>query len=214
VPNNKTETQKLPKERKARTSKATPALLDEDEPADTGKPLATIGDHVKAKRDDRKVAREVRLENFTKRLPCQITESENKTKLREIKDLKRQLDHENETLATLKVEYDGAKKSAEARIGQAQSRREQLISETCDGIEYRDVACQRVWDYPLIQVREYRTDRTPNELLQEPRPMNNSDLQMPLNLEPSDLATQGKSFTEATSGSATDDDVDQGEIDW
>ena len=118
----------------------------------------------------------------------------------------------NET--AFKVEYEGAKKSAEARIGQATMRREQLISETCDGIEYRDVACQRVWDYPLLQVREYRTDRTPNELLQEPRPMNNSELQMSLDLEPSDLATQGKSFTEATAGAATDDEMDQGEVDW
>ena len=220
MPNNKTETQKLPKERKARKSKAngTPALLDDDEPADNyynGKPLATIGDHVKAKREDRKVAREVRLENFTKRLPCQLTEPENKAKLREIKDLKRTLEHETETLTTLKVEYEGAKKSAEGRIGQATMRREQLISETCDGIEYRDVACQRVWDYPLIQVREYRTDRTPNELLQEPRPMNNSELQMPLDLEPSDLATQGKSFEDIANHELEDEvDSGEGEVDW
>ena len=132
-----------------------------------------------------------------------LTEPENKGKLREIKDLKRTIDHETEMLAAAKVEYEGVKKSGEARIGQASSRREQLISETCDGIEYRDVACQRVWDYPLIQVREYRTDRAPIELFQEPRPMNNTELQMPLDLEPSDLATQPKAADEYDPNSGT-----------
>ena len=147
---------------------------------------------MQAKRKDREIPREVRLENFTKRLPCHLTSEQVTRKLSEIKDLRRQKGHEDVVLTQLKADYDKAKKDCESRIAQAESALSMLLDETCDGIEYKDVACQRVWDYPLIQVREYRTDRTPLELLGEPRPMKNAELQMPTldQLAPSDLATK------------------------
>jgi hypothetical protein len=199
TPSNKHETSKLPKERKARKSKGNGAdepILYED--LLTGKPLqTTLGEVVKSKRNEREIPREVRLENYVKRLPCILSAEQVKCKLSEIKDLRRQKSREDAVLVQLKSDYDKAKKDCESRLAQAESALSILLDETCDGIEYKDVACQRVWDYPLIQVREYRTDRTPLELIGEPRPMNNAELQMPTldQLAPSDLTTNpGKSY--------------------
>jgi hypothetical protein len=179
---------------------------EQGSPLANREPLATIGDAVTAKREARDIPREVRLENFTKRLPCKLTDDERQTKLREIKDLKGQIDREEQTLTNLKTEYDGAKKSCEARINQSSARREQLISETCDGVEYRDVACQRVFDYPLVQVRELRNDTNPPELLQAPRPMNAAEMQL-------DLTSDGVSIKDIATQPIDDDKNDEVDFD-
>jgi hypothetical protein len=171
-------------------------------------PLATIGDAVAAKREARDIPREVEVENFTRRLPCKLSEGDIVTKLQEVKQLKVQIDHESEVLAQLKLDFEtakktfeGAKSSCEGRISEKTHAREELIAQTCDGIEYRDVACQRVKDYQAISVSEYRIDTSPKELLQQPRPMTPKEVQMPTldNLQPRDVATQPAKSFEAVS---------------
>jgi len=199
--------------RKPRATKTTQQDTEDAEPP-AGKPLATIGDAVAAKRAERDIPREVEVENFTRRLPCKLSEPDVKVKLQEVKQLKVQIEHETEVLAQLKLDFEtakktfeGAKSSCEGRISEKTHAREELIAQTCDGIEYRDTACQRVKDYQAISVSEYRIDTTPKELLQAPRSMTPKEVQMPTldNLQPRDVATQpARSFEDVSQRDNTD----------
>jgi hypothetical protein len=152
------------------------------------KGLATIGDAVAAKREERDIPREVRVENFTRRLPCKLTDAELKGKLVEIEQLKDSITTKENHLKLEEEQFKQAKKSYENQIAQDSMRREELIADVCKGVEYRDTNCQRVFNYPLIQYQEIRTDTVPPQVLIE-RPLNNAELQMPLDLSPKNVST-------------------------
>jgi hypothetical protein len=139
---------------------------------ENGKPLtATVGEVVAAKTPP-----EVVLENFVRRLKCPLTDTELLAQSRQAADLRRRIRHEEQTITTAKAEYDGTKKSCESNIAQFVTLLDVLTDNVNDGAEYRDVDCQRVKDPNLIQVREYRTDRMPHELIMEPRAMTPREL--------------------------------------
>jgi hypothetical protein len=197
-------------------------LFDEPETTEP-KAIATIGEVVQAKRAERDIPREVEVENFVRRLPCKLNPEDVASKLREIKSLAVVINHEKEVNAQLKMdfetakkEFEGAKSNCESRINQSTQAREELISQTCDGVEYRDTQCQRVRDYQNISVSEYRIDTKPKELLQQPRPMTSAELQMPTldKLSPKDIVTAlAKTFEQVSTKSLVDNNEAEPEDD-
>ena len=134
------------------------------------KPLqATIGEVLIAK--GTKPIDEVQLINFDRRLPCALTTAEITDRARRIKELRRTIKQSETMLTTEKEEFDKKKKSLESDISKANAEVANLSDEIGDEAEYRDVRCQRVFDYKLMQVREVRTDMSPPKQLQEPRAM-------------------------------------------
>jgi len=157
----------------AKSSKAKKKSSAEQEPNeenDTPKPLqATIGEALMAK--GARPANEVQVINFDRRLPCTLTHAQVTDRGRRMKELRRTVKFSEAMLTTEKEEWDKKKKSIETDIARASADINNLADEIGDEAEYRDVRCQRVFDYKLMQVREVRTDTSPPKQLQEPRAM-------------------------------------------
>ena len=137
---------------------------------EASKPMqATIGEVLAAK--GTRPVNEVQVINFDRRLPCRITSAEITDRARQMKDLRLTIRNCEVLLVSEKEEWDKKKKSIESDIGKATTECNRLADEIGDEAEYRDVRCQRIFDYKLMQVREVRTDTCPPKQLQEPRAM-------------------------------------------
>jgi flagellar motility protein MotE (MotC chaperone) len=152
-------------------SKGLDVLAPKSAPSEgESKPLqSTIGEALAAK--GAKPVHEVQVINFDRRLPCPLNSAQLTDRAKRMKELRRTVKQNEALLTSEKEEWDKRKKSIESDISKASSEINDLADEIGDEAEYRDVRCQRVFDYQLMEVREVRTDTTPPKQLQEPRAM-------------------------------------------
>lgn len=143
--------------------------LDDPEPL-----TASIGDTLDAKGTLK--TKEVEVENFTRRLPCDLSDSEIISKSRQAYRLGKDIEAERTQIDLAKSTYEGVKKSCEGRIAGLDAERSRLMQEVNDGKEYRDTQCQRVRDWKLGEVRELRIDVSPPFELDK-RPMTGPERQ-------------------------------------
>ena len=165
TPSNKRDVVAKPKGGKRKTTQQDAAEVEE-----TAAPLqATLGEQMIAK--GKKPVDEVQVINFDRRLPCSISPVELKeraVRIGELRDHKSKLDRQ---LEQEQKDWKQKKESIENDLAKVGQEIDDLTDEIGKQKQYRDVKCQRVFDYKLMQVREVRLDMTPPALLQEPRPM-------------------------------------------
>ena len=224
TPHNKTETSKLPKERKARKGNGKPEVADFSATDDTeeGAPLqAKLGDVAEAKASKKAKGkspppRENLVENFERMLPCKLTDVELLEKSRERSHLSRQINAKN-------TEIEAHKKRMKNEIERMCQEVAKLVDEDkslCITIELgtidRLTRCQRVKDWNLKSIREFRLDTMPTQQLGEPQAMT------PMESDEGIASWVGTEFEKATKKSdvpinneddADDDEVDQ-EVDY
>jgi hypothetical protein len=206
TPSNKNTTAAKAKPPKASKSKTTQPATGEAEPET--KPLqSTIGEVLVAK--GAKPINEVQVVNFDRRLPCPLTTAEVIQRAQTIKELRstvahldRRMTEEKEEFARIKGEFDQAKTSIESEASKIRSTIEDLTYEIAEQSVHRDVRCQRVFDYRLMQVKELRMDRTPPEPLQESRPMTAREAEQGYTND--DGKREGKSFEDVSQRDDTD----------
>lgn len=175
TPTNKKDT--AGKAKKEKAGFAISATAEEE-----SKPLqASIGEALVAK--GTKPVHEVQIVNFDRRLPCALTAPELRDRAQRMKELRRTVKASEALLVTEKEEYDKKKRSLESDISKAEAEINDLADQIGDEAVYRDVRCQRVFDYQLMQVREVRTDTCPPRPLQEPRPMTAREVEEGYTLE-------------------------------
>jgi hypothetical protein len=201
TPTNKdTTAAKVKAPRKPRATKTTPQDTAEDEPP-AGKPLqATIGEVLVAK--GAKPVNEVQVVNFDRRLPCPLTSGELTQRAVRIQELRKMVSHTDKQLANEKEVYAQVKASLESDLSKAKSEIDELTEEIAEQSVHRDVRCQRVFDYRLMQVKELRMDRTPPEPLQESRPMTAREAEQGYTND--DGKREGKSFEDVSAKSNSD----------
>jgi predicted RNase H-like nuclease (RuvC/YqgF family) len=158
-----------------------------------------------------KPVNEVQVVNFDRRLPCPLTTAEVIQRAQTIKELRSQTAHlerrmteEKEEFTRIKGEFDQARASIESEASKLRSSVEDLTGEIAEQSVHRDVRCQRVFDYRLMQVKELRMDRTPPEPLQESRPMTAREAEQGYTND--DGKRKGKSFEEVSQKDNTHND--------
>ena len=169
TPTNKNNTAQKVNTSKGKKSRTTPPDTDEVEASESPRLQTTIGEQLAAK--GAKPANEVQIINFDRRLPVALTPGELKDRAKRIQELRRTVKQSEMMLENETKDYKKRKESLESNISRATAEINELADQIGDEAEYRDVRCQRVFDYQLMQVREIRTDTQPPKLLQEPRPM-------------------------------------------
>jgi hypothetical protein len=135
-----------------------------------------------------------------------MTQAEQLDSAKRAGDIKRQIKNERNELAALKSVYDEKKKLVEKLCDETlEPKLDELMDAVTDGEVYRDVACQRVFDYRVNTVSEYRTDYAPTQLIGEPRPMNSAEIQLGLTLDDGRRIKQSK--PEKSKGKQSNDDI-------
>jgi len=140
------------------------------------KPLqASLGEQLKAKGTP---PNPVRVTNFTRRLPCDLSSSDLQYRARRIQELRAQIAHENETLDNEKEAFEARSKSIKSNVSLANTEINKLTEEIAEQKEFRDTPCQKVEDlsHGAGEVREFRTDMSPPQLIHQPRAMNQGEI--------------------------------------
>ena len=157
---------------KPNKSKTTPkgTVAEQMQATALGKPLqSTIGEQLLAK--GKPPVNTVQVQNFTRRLPCALTEPQLIAYSRRAADIRSCVRREKEVVEAAKLEFERVKKDSESKCKTWENELQTLDDAITSDQEYRDVDCQRVFDYSkgAGEVREIRTDT--GALLQDPRPM-------------------------------------------
>lgn len=114
----------------------------------------------------------VKVERFTRNLRCALNESEVNQRARRAAAL-------GHLIGQAEGERDAAKKRANAEIELLQSERNILDQEVNDSATYRDVECQRVFNYRMGEKYEIRTD-TKEEIPGSKQPLTDRERQLEL----------------------------------
>ncbi len=179
TPTNKKDDTQKPKPGKSKKKSSTffaDEPTAESETSQDSRPLqASLGEQLKAKGTP---PNPVRVTNFTRRLPCALSSSDLQYRARRIQELRAQISHENETLDNEKESFEARSKSIKSNVSFANTEINKLTDEIAEQKEFRDTPCQKVEDisHGAGEVREFRTDTSPPQLIHQPRAMNQGEI--------------------------------------